>query len=50
MRFEILPAVNVKTGLMGYKVGFGRYIRTCLRNLLPRTSRLMTIYQAPRRH
>jgi len=50
MRFEVLPAVNVKTGLMGYKVGFVGYVRTCLRNLLLRTSRLMTIYQAPRRH
>jgi len=50
MRFEVLPAVNVKTGLMGYEVEFGRYIRTCLRNLLPPTSGLATIYQAPRRH
>jgi hypothetical protein len=50
MWFEVLRAVNVKTGLMGYKVGFGRHMRTCMRNLLPPTSGLMTIYQAPRRH
>jgi hypothetical protein len=46
MRFEILVAVDVKTVLMGYKVEFGG---TCMRNLLPQTSGLMTNYQAPRR-
>jgi hypothetical protein len=50
MRFEVLPAVNIQTGLMGHKVGFGRYIRTCMRNLLPPTSGLTKIYQASLRH
>jgi len=50
MTFEVLTAVNVKTGPMGYEVEFGRHIRTSLRNLLSPTSGLMTIYQAPRRH
>jgi hypothetical protein len=50
MTFEVLPALNVKTGLMGCKVEFGRYVSTCLRKLLSPTSGLMKIYQAPRRH
>jgi hypothetical protein len=39
--------VNVKTGLMGYEMLFGTDLRTCMRNLLPPTSGLMTRERCP---
>lgn len=50
MRFEVLPGVNVKTFLIGYEVMYGRDLRTCLRNLLPPTSGLMTRERCPVRN